>query len=61
MQALFLPPRGAAGGFVVTSGEFTPDARAFVQGLNVELVDGTRLFEMIQQERSAAERKTGSV
>lgn len=35
--------RGAAGGFVVTSGTFTDDARAFAEGRNVTLLDGEAL------------------
>ena len=45
--------RGAAGGFVVTSGSFTPDAQAFVKGLNVKLVDGPKLFGLIQQAKGS--------
>ena len=45
--------KGAAGGFVVTSGRFTSDAKDFAQGRNIELVDGPRLFAMIQQARRA--------
>ena len=45
--------KGATGGFVVTSGRFTADAKDFAQGRNIELVDGPRLFAMIQQARSA--------
>lgn len=43
--------KGATGGFVVTSGRFTFDAKDFAQGRNIELVDGPRLFAMIQQAR----------
>lgn len=39
---------GAAGGFVVTSGRFTDDAKSFARGRNVELVDGAALFQMIK-------------
>ena len=35
--------RGAAGGFVVCSGEFTADAKAFARGTTIELVDGRKL------------------
>jgi len=35
--------RGAVGGFVVTSGTFTPEAVAFAAQGNIELVDGRRL------------------
>ena len=49
---------GAAGGFVVTSGRFTDDAKAFGQGRNVTLIDGPALLKMIQQAQAA--RQTGS-
>ena len=45
--------QGAAGGFVVTSGVFTAEARAFAEGLNIELIDGTALAAMIDQACSA--------
>ena len=45
--------RGVAGGFVVTSGSFTAEATAFAAGRNVQLVDGTTLFGMLQQARAA--------
>ena len=45
--------QGAAGGFVVTSGVFTVEARAFAEGLNIELIDGTALAAMIDQACSA--------
>lgn len=41
--------QGAAGGFVVTSGVFTAEAQAFAKGLNIELIDGVALAEMIDQ------------
>jgi restriction system protein len=40
---------GAAGGFVVTSGVFTQDARDFAEGRNIELIDGPALSAMIGQ------------
>jgi restriction system protein len=43
--------KGATGGFVVTAGRFTTDAVEFAQGRNIELVDGPRLFVMIQRAR----------
>lgn len=49
--------KGATGGFVVTSGRFTTDAVEFSQGRNIELVDGPRLFAMIQRAR---QRQTGT-
>jgi restriction system protein len=49
--------KGATGGFVVTSGRFTEDARAFADGRNLQLLDGEKLFAMIQQtQRSVASR-----
>ena len=45
--------RGAVGGFVITSGTFTADAKAFAEGRNVRLVDGTRLFALIKQAHSS--------
>ena len=45
--------QGAAGGFVVTSGAFTAEARAFVQGHNIELIDGPALKAMIDTARSS--------
>lgn len=40
--------RGAVGEFVVTSGEFTDDARSFSSGRNILLVDGERLIAMMR-------------
>ena len=45
--------KGATGGFVVTSGRFTEDAKAFADGRNVQLVDGPKLFAMIQQAKQS--------
>ena len=42
---------GAAGGFVVTSGQFTEEAVQFAQGHHVKLVDGPKLFELMQQAK----------
>ncbi|MEJ8839537.1 restriction endonuclease [Ramlibacter sp. AN1133] len=47
--------QGAAGGFVVTSGQFTAEARAFAEGRNVRLVDGPKLFGMLQQAKRSLE------
>ncbi len=43
--------RGAAGGRFVTSGVYTGEAQEFVQGLNVELIDGSKLRRMIDIAR----------
>lgn len=45
---------GSAGGFVITSGSFTADAQAFANGRNVKLVDGPKLFVLIQQAKASA-------
>jgi restriction system protein len=50
--------KGATGGFVVTSGRFTEDAKEFAQGRNVQLVDGARLSVMIQRARQTQGRST---
>lgn len=44
---------GAVGGFVVTSGEFTRDSKAFAQGKNIELIDGPQLTRLIQEVKSS--------
>ncbi len=44
--------QGASGGFVVTSGVFTAGAREFAKGLNIELIDGEDLSEMISKARA---------
>ena len=40
--------KGATGGFVVTSGVFTDEARAFATGRNIELLDGKALHALIR-------------
>jgi restriction system protein len=40
---------GANGGYVVTSGEFTGEARRFAESCRLELVDGDRLSALIQE------------
>lgn len=52
--------RGAAGGFVVSSGRFTDDAVAFAAGRNVRLVDGPKLFGLLQQARSSRSAGAGA-
>ncbi len=44
----------AAGGFVVTSGQFTVEARRFAEGREVELISGELLKAAIRQQRSQA-------
>lgn len=52
--------RGAAGGFVVTSGRFTPDAIEFAGGRNVRLADGPQLLGLLQRARGATAVKDGA-
>lgn len=52
--------QGAAGGFVVTSGVFTAEARSFVEGHNIELIDGPALKKMVDAVHSSiAQRAAG--
>ncbi|MGJ7512638.1 restriction endonuclease [Variovorax sp. GT1P44] len=46
--------KGAAGGFVVTSGRFTDDAKDFASGRNVTLIDGPKLHKLLQAASSRA-------
>jgi restriction system protein len=50
--------RGAAGGFVITSGRFTDEAQAFAAGRNLKLLDGPALLQLIRAGRSAASQAT---
>ncbi len=45
--------RGAAGGFVVTSGRFTREANEFASGRNLKLIDGPALMGLIKQAQAA--------
>jgi len=49
--------KGAAGGFVITSGSFTEDAKAFASGRNIELIDGPRLENMIATAQTAVQHR----
>jgi restriction system protein len=40
---------GAAGGFVITSGQFSDEAKKFAEGLNIHLFDRTILHKMIRE------------
>lgn len=46
--------QSAAGGYVVTSGTFTDEAKRFAEGREIDLIDGEQLFRMIR-----AQAKTG--
>jgi restriction system protein len=48
--------RGAAGGFVVTSGRFTEAAISFASGRNVTLVDGPKLHALLRQAKAGIGR-----
>jgi restriction system protein len=48
--------KGAAGGFVVTSGKFTADAQEFARGRNITLVDGDKFFAMLQAARAGIKK-----
>jgi len=52
---------GAAGGFVVTSGVFTAEARSFAQGRNIDLIDGAALKRMIDSAQPSLARKSAAV
>ena len=41
----------AKGGFVVTTGKFTPDALEFARGLNVELIGGRELARRLEMAK----------
>ncbi|QLC73835.1 restriction endonuclease [Pseudomonas sp. LPB0260] len=43
---------GAAGGFVVTSGTFTDEAKTFASGRNIRLVEGAELNRWVAASRS---------
>ncbi len=45
--------KGAAGGFVVTSGRFTEEATRFASGRNLKLIDGPLLHGLIRQAQNA--------
>lgn len=49
--------KGAAGGFVVTSGKYTKEAKDFAAGCNIKLIDGPTLMAMI---KAATEARGGS-
>ncbi len=53
--------KGAAGGFVVTSGRFTEDATAFASGRNIQLIDGALLHGLINQAKNARSAARGAL
>lgn len=52
---------GAVGGFVVTSGTFTKQAREFASGRNLQLVDGAVLQQWIAETQKPGPRPTVEV
>lgn len=53
--------RGAAGGYVVTSGQFTAEARDFAAGRNITLIDGPALRALIGGVKPAPAAKQSGV
>jgi restriction system protein len=53
--------RGAAGGYVVTSGQFTAEARDFAAGRNINLIDGPALRALIGGVKPAPAAKQAEV
>lgn len=53
---------GAAGGFIVTSGVFTDEARRFAEGREIDIITGDQLTDMIRagQALAATTKKTAS-
>ncbi len=52
--------QGAAGGFVVTSGVFTADARSFAQGRNIELIDGKALKKIVDAVQASKKLRSSA-
>lgn len=46
--------KGAVGGFVVTSGVFSSEAKDFAAGRNIDLIDGAELHEIIKRIQPAS-------
>ena len=53
--------RGAAGGFVVTSGRFTREATEFANGRNVKLIEGPALMGLLKQARASRANAAANV
>lgn len=50
---------GATGGYFVTSGVYTDEAKKFAQGLNLELIDGPQLKSLIDRVRMSPAPSVG--
>jgi restriction system protein len=46
--------RHAAGGFIVTSGSFSPEARELARERNIELIDGNQLAPVVAERARVA-------
>lgn len=53
--------QGAAGGFVVTSGAFTDEARRFAEGREIDIITGDQLTEMIRAARPMSAAATAKI
>lgn len=53
--------KGAAGGYFVTSGEYTDDAKMFANALNLTLIDGRKLREIIGSVKAGAGESIPSI
>lgn len=62
VRALYgvMAARGAAGGFVVTSGRFTDEAVRFAEGRNVTLLDGLELHALLRDTKASGVRPPAS-
>jgi restriction system protein len=52
--------KGASGGYLVTSGVFTDEARRFAEASNIELIDGKKLAYLLSETRAAQQTPTMS-
>jgi restriction system protein len=53
--------RGAIGGYVITTSSFTPAAREYALGLDIELIEGVQLVELWLEGLENAEQEIKSV
>jgi restriction system protein len=49
--------RDAVGGYVITTGSFTPAAREYAKGLDIELIEGVQLVELWLEGLEYAEQE----
>lgn len=53
--------RDAVGGYVITTGSFTPAAREYAKGLDIELIEGVQLVELWLEGLEYAEQEIREV